>query len=220
MNIPLQDFPEQLPLDKTSEAGRMQAAVRKWGREIVLAIRALQNAPTTQTTAAPAAPVTPAPATPTITAPSSVRWGLGIRGSIGDQTDLQAQFRTKEPAFGVPPQDQSIPYFDTDGSRNWFSLAELKALIATSPFIVTVSTNTTLGNSHETVVVSNGSTITLPKASNYKNKRFNVIRSGTSDVIVAVTGTDTISGQSSLTLIVQWASVVLISDGLNWVICS
>lgn len=221
MATPLKDFPNQTVADRASESGKLEAAVRQWAREVTFAVRALQNRPDATTAAASAvvasATVT---ATPVISGVSSVSWGTGIRGNIDNQIDLAAKLAAREPAFGSAPQDESIPYFNADGSRGWFSLQDLDNALPSNGFITAVSVPTELGASHGTVVVSNGSAITLPKASNYKNKQYNIIRSGTADVVITPNGVETISGQSSLTLIVQWASVVVISDGLNWVICS
>lgn len=220
MSTPLKDFPNQTVADRASESGKLESAVRLWAREVTFAVRALQNRPTSE--AAPVAPVTPpaAAAPPVISGVSSVSWGTGIRGNIANQLDLAAKLALREPAFGPAPQDESIPYFNADGSRGWFSLQDLDNALPSNGYITTVSVPTELNASHGTVVVSNGSGITLPKASNYKNKLFNIIRSGTADVVITPNGAETISGQTSLTLIVQWASVVVISDGVNWVICS
>lgn len=218
MHTPIKDFPDQIPEGGSSALGKVQDATRKWAREVTFAIRALQNAGQT-TTASPTTPPAVATRPPvTVIPPTSVRWGR-ILGTLGDQADLANALAGREPKFDIPPE-RSVPFFDTDGTRGWFSLAALKAALAALSFIRTTSADTTLSASDETVIVSAGATVTLPKASNYKNKQFNIIRSGTSNVTVAVTGADTISGQSSLTLVVQWASVVVISDGLNWVICS
>lgn len=86
--------------------------------------------------------------------------------------------------------------------------------------IVQINTPTTLDGTHAVVEVTNGSTITLPTAVGVAGRTYNIIRSGTADVLINTTGGQTISGQSSLTLIIQWASVVLISNGSNWLISS
>lgn len=86
--------------------------------------------------------------------------------------------------------------------------------------LVTVSTNTTLDATHYIVIVSNGSTITLPTAASIAGKQYNIIRSGTSNVLINTTGGQTISGDASLTLTAQWDSVVVVSNGSNWIRCS
>lgn len=219
MATPLKDFPNQTVSDRASESGKLEAAIRQWAREVTFAVRALQ----TQNTAAPVSTVqqtqtvnTPAPVT--ITSPTSVRWGR-VTGTLGDQADISDALNAREPKFDTPPE-RSIPFFDTDGTRGWFSLAALKAALAALSFIRTTAVDTTLSASDEILVVSAGATVTLPKASNYKNKQFNIIRSGTGTVTIVPSGTDTINGDTSLDLVAQWSSVVVVSDGLNWVICS
>ena len=86
--------------------------------------------------------------------------------------------------------------------------------------VVTVSVPTTLGAAHSIIIVSNGSQITLPTAVGITGRLYNIIRSGTANVHIAPTGSETISGDTSLTLTNQWDSVVLVADGTNWVRCS
>lgn len=84
----------------------------------------------------------------------------------------------------------------------------------------TVSTNTTLTENHYRVLVSNGSTITLPTAVGIQGREYNIIRTGTSDVLINTTSSQTISGDLTATLGTIWQSVVVVSDGANWVRCS
>lgn len=86
--------------------------------------------------------------------------------------------------------------------------------------ITTVSAPTALDATHYIVIVSNGSTITLPTAASIAGKQYNIIRSGTSNVLINTTGGQTISGDASLTLTAQWDSVVVVSNGSNWIRCS
>lgn len=83
-----------------------------------------------------------------------------------------------------------------------------------------VATNTTLDTIHQIVIVSNGSTITLPTAVGITGRQYNIIRSGTANVLINTTSSQTISGQNSITLTEQWSSIVVVSDGSNWVRCS
>lgn len=86
--------------------------------------------------------------------------------------------------------------------------------------VTVTSTPLTLDSTHSIVVVSNGSAITLPDATTCLGRKYNVIRSGTSNVAIGTTAAQTISGDTSLTLTNQWDSVVMVSDGSNWVRCS
>lgn len=88
--------------------------------------------------------------------------------------------------------------------------------------VTSISTPTTLDQTHRIVLVTNGSTITLPDATDPANQQilFNIIRTGSSNVLIDTTSAQTISGDPSLTLVAQWDSCVVVSDGTNWVRCS
>lgn len=86
--------------------------------------------------------------------------------------------------------------------------------------VVTTAVPLTLDGTHEVVIVSNGSGITLPSAVGISGRAYNIIRSGVLPVRIAPQAGETISGDSYLDLTWQWDSVVLVSDGTNWVRCS
>lgn len=86
--------------------------------------------------------------------------------------------------------------------------------------VTVVSGDTTLDSTHAIVLVSAGATIALPTAVGIAGRVYNVIRTGTADVIIDPYITETISGDLTLTLINQWDSCVFVSDGSNWVRCS
>ena len=86
--------------------------------------------------------------------------------------------------------------------------------------VVTTAVPLTLDGTHEVVVVSNGSEITLPTAVGVSGRVYNIIRSGTAGVRITPQAGETISGDSYLDLTSQWDSVVIVSDGTNWVRCS
>lgn len=118
---------------------------------------------------------------------------------------------------GIPgnPDDGFVPYtgaIDDLRMGTHYIIARKKVNI--------VSTGTTLDDTYEIVIVSNGSTIVLPSAVTYASKVYNIIRSGTSNVTINTTSSQTISGDSNLVLVDQWDSVVVVSDGNNWVRCS
>lgn len=87
--------------------------------------------------------------------------------------------------------------------------------------ISSVSTNTTLGSTASTDYVyyaSGAITLTLPTAVGNKN-RYTIMRTGTSNISIATTSSQTINGAASpLILTSQYASVDLISDNGNWYI--
>jgi hypothetical protein len=86
--------------------------------------------------------------------------------------------------------------------------------------VITTNTPLTLDSTHEVVVVSNGSEITLPSAVGISGRTYNIIRSGVLTVKITPQVGETISGDAFLNLTWQWDSVVLVSDGTNWIRCS
>lgn len=88
--------------------------------------------------------------------------------------------------------------------------------------VTLISAPTTLDQTHNIVLVTNGSTITLPSAAlpAFKEKVFNIIRTGTSAVLIDTTSSQTISGDLTLTLTNQYDSVAVVSNGSNWIRCS
>ena len=87
-----------------------------------------------------------------------------------------------------------------------------------------VSYDYTLTEDDSVVIVTAGATITVPSAFGIHGRLYNIIRSGTGDVILTIGNGEGISGDLSLTLTSQWDSVVIVavdSDGmLGWVRCS
>lgn len=64
-------------------------------------------------------------------------------------------------------------------------------------------------------------TLTLPTAVGITGREYNIINIGaTGNVTIDGDGTETISGSTTLTLTAQWQSVVITSDGSNWIRCS
>lgn len=104
------------------------------------------------------------------------------------------------------------------GKINTGSVFSVNKSFETPPAVV--STNTTLDDTHYVVLVSNGSTITLPTAVGCNGRKYNIIRSGTSNVLINTTLSQTISEDPDLTLTSKGDSVVVISDNSNWWRCS
>lgn len=112
------------------------------------------------------------------------------------------------------PTASKLPVSGTDGflADGWFR--------GNYSVIASVSGDTTLDDTHSIVLVSAAATITLPTAVGRTGRIYNIIRTGTADVILGPNGTETISGDTTLTLRNQWDSCVIVSDGSNWVRCS
>lgn len=89
--------------------------------------------------------------------------------------------------------------------------------------ITSVNANTTLDNTHETVLVdaSGGArTMTLPAAAGCTGRRYNVkkVDSSANGVIIDPNGAETIDGATTKTIAVQYDSLTIESDGAGWVI--
>jgi hypothetical protein len=82
-----------------------------------------------------------------------------------------------------------------------------------------------LNETYETLKVNTGIgniTVNLPAAATYKNKTFTITKStvDANTVIIMPNGAETISGNPSVTLLLQYEVVKVVSDGVNWLILS
>lgn len=81
----------------------------------------------------------------------------------------------------------------------------------------TISESTLLDETYEIIECNSELTVTLPSASGITGKKYNIIRTGTGDITITPDGSETISGDSNLILTSQWDSVVIYSNGTNWI---
>lgn len=84
--------------------------------------------------------------------------------------------------------------------------------------ILSVSSATAVGSDADTdyvYFVTGTTTLTMPAAAGNTN-RYSIKRTGVGTVTIASGSGDTFDGSGSITLLVQYASVDLISDGNNW----
>jgi len=86
--------------------------------------------------------------------------------------------------------------------------------------IVTVSSNTTLGASHYTVLVNANVIITLPAANMSAGKVYIIkkITSTAGSVTIDGNGSETIDGATTQTISTQWQKIVVQSNGTSWFI--
>jgi len=98
------------------------------------------------------------------------------------------------------------------------STLHLIGSISTPPTLV--SSDVSLNINHNKIIVSAAATITLPTANGILGRQYNIIRSGTGNVIINPIISQTINGDPSLTLTNQWDRITLISDNSNWIQCS
>ena len=88
----------------------------------------------------------------------------------------------------------------------------------------TITTAQTLFASDEVVLVNapgpGSLTVTLPTAVGIAGYEYNIKRINTppGTVIIDADGTETIDGTLTQTLLMQWASVTIVSDGSNWLV--
>jgi hypothetical protein len=89
-----------------------------------------------------------------------------------------------------------------------------------NPTSTIVDGDITLSGFEQIVLVPVVATVSLPPALGVLGVVINIIRTGTGLVTIDPDGTETISGNLTLDLTCQWSSVVMTSDGSNWVRCS
>ena len=89
--------------------------------------------------------------------------------------------------------------------------------------ITTVTGNYTINNSDCTVLcdaTGGNITITLPAADSADERRFSIKKIDSSANLVTITpsGANTVDGESSVIIELQWVNVVVQSNGTNWYI--
>jgi hypothetical protein len=92
--------------------------------------------------------------------------------------------------------------------------------IVVCPNVKTVQENTNITLNDEVIFVNATTTVTLtlPNVKDAQNKLFTVKNVGTGTVRIQPSGSETIDGQSYLTLNIKNQTVTVISDGSNWYI--
>ena len=88
----------------------------------------------------------------------------------------------------------------------------------------TITTSTTLNDTHNIVLADNtvDVTVTLPAASSNTDKTYYIMKtdSGTAIVTIDGNGAETINGQTTVVLYIQYDAIRIVSDGSNWFIIS
>lgn len=84
--------------------------------------------------------------------------------------------------------------------------------------IQSISTTTALNNTHNSILASGNITLTLPDATLCNGRLYRIKKtdSGTT-VTMATTSSQTIDGAAPGTLTTQWSSLIVQSDGANWI---
>jgi hypothetical protein len=88
------------------------------------------------------------------------------------------------------------------------------------PIVSSVSISTLLDSTHFTIKTTNTITITLPTAVGINGKIYNIKKMDgkTTTLTINTTSSQTIDGDTSLTIKQQYTSVTLVSDNSNWII--
>ncbi len=131
-------------------------------------------------------------------------------------------------APGLSTAGTARTYFDSTSntlkvSENTDAYADIQTSgrSATQPY-TSLSTNTTLNNSHGVVNVdtTGGSvTITLPSAVDKAGRQYTIAKAVASNTVnIATTSAQTISGQASESLAGQYHSLTVVSNGTNWIV--
>jgi len=121
-------------------------------------------------------------------------------------TGSTSDFIIKDKADGSATEKMAISSFITN------------FITATTPSYVEKTANYTVATTDDTIdCTANTFTVTLPTAVGLEGKIFNIKDSGTGAITVATTSSQTIDGNSTITL-VQGNSLTVQSNGANWII--
>lgn len=128
-------------------------------------------------------------------------------------------------ASSIASESGNELYWDSTNNRLGLGTATPESTVQVNGSFATkvntISTNTTLDDTHHVVLVDASSgdvTLTLPLASSGDARQYMVKKtdSSSNDVIIARSGSDTIDGDTDATLSVQYEARTVISDGTNW----
>ena len=85
--------------------------------------------------------------------------------------------------------------------------------------VSTISSNTTLDNTHRVVLASGNTTLTLPAASSNANRIYYIKKTdATNTITIDGNASETIDGSLTKTLSIQYESVTIVCNGSNWYI--
>ena len=81
-----------------------------------------------------------------------------------------------------------------------------------------IATVTTLTPDHYFVKVKDGATINLPDVVNHKDRAYTIKNVSDGEVTIKANGSNTIDGEGSIVLTLQYSYVMIVSDGIAWFI--
>lgn len=145
-------------------------------------------------------------------------------GVIVMNTSGQQRTGTRHPAFNDPLQPASTisntPAGTIAATTVQAALNELdteKAALAL-PFASKTSTYSITTSDSIIDCTSGTFTVTLPTATGITGRQFTVKNSGAGTITIATTSSQTIDGASTYSLSMQYQSVMLVSNGVNWIV--
>lgn len=118
------------------------------------------------------------------------------------------------PAFGLPLVGDYLEINGQYGDVKFHGESKLLNKVVNYKI---KSANYTLTDEDVVVECDSLLTITLPTAVGITGREYNIIRSGSGNVTITPNGAETINGQSNLVLTEQYSSVVIYSNGVQWI---
>ncbi len=151
-------------------------------------------------------------------------FGTGA-GDVSGATGTAAHIAYYTAASTITSESGGELYWDATNDRMGLnsnspeSTLQVNGSLATK--VTTLSGNTTLDDTHHVVLVdaSGGNvTLTVPLASSGDARQYMIKKtdSSSNDVIITRSGANTIDGDTSVTMGVQYEARTIISDGTNW----
>ncbi len=130
------------------------------------------------------------------------------------------QFSTYPTTSQLLAADTILTYKDAAGAIKQITgenlAAAIKLLMSRALDITILTSATTLDENSEFIICNSGSTfiVTLPESTDSPGVPIYLSNKGAGTVSIVPTGSDTIAGESGISVI-QYASVILIPDGLG-----
>lgn len=131
---------------------------------------------------------------------------------------------TSDPSSPTP-QDGDIYYNTNNKVWKYYDSGRSSWVVISSFASETITSSShTAGSSNENVILadatSNAITINLPAAANYQDDFFIVkkVDSSSNEITIDANGSETIDGDLTKTIAIQYVSIKMLSNGSNWFI--
>lgn len=141
-------------------------------------------------------------------------------GSIVNLVDTSVDIVGKTTV--TPATNDLLLISDTSDSNNLKNITVSSLIALADSQVSTISSSATLANENIVLAVASGGdvTLTLPAAASSTNKMYRIkkIDSTSNLVIIDPNASETIDGQTTLEISVQWVSVTIVCNGTAWFI--